>query len=568
MQSIFRVAPTGIGVVNNRVLVYVNPKICEMVGYSQDELIGQSARILYPTQEEFDFVGREKYKQIAEKDFGVVETIWKCKDGSFINIILASTPIDLKDLSKGVTFTALDITDRKNSEKALQESEEKFRKIFEASKIGISTIDQNGRFTSCNPSLLYMLGYDLDEFTKLTFRDISHPDDFQINQQLHQELLDGKRDYFTIEKRNRHKDGHFVWGQLTSVLVRDSNQKLIYVMGMFEDISQRKEAEVALHEQEKFIRTVIDKVPVGIFVVNKEGIINYLNPAGQDIWQGVHYVDVDGLSDYQGWRLSDGSKVEAHEWGSAKALKGQTTLDEEIEIEAFDGTRKIISNSGIPIYDDNGEINGAVAILQNITERKKTEKALIQSSDDLIEAYNATLQGWSHALELREHETAGHSQRVVDLTIQMAHRFGYKDDDIRHVQRGALLHDIGKMGIPDSILLKPGPLSDEEWIVMKKHPVFAKQLLSNIPYLAPALEIPYYHHERWDGTGYPMGLKGKSIPLSARIFAVVDVWDALSSDRPYRKGWPETKIIKYLKDKSGELLDPEIVKEFLKLLGI
>jgi PAS domain S-box-containing protein len=568
MQSIFRVAPTGIGVVKDRVLLYVNPKISEMIGYSQEELIGQSARILYPSHEEFDFVGREKYRQIADHDTGSVETVWQRKDGSLINIILASTPIDLKDLSKGVTFTALDITDRKRSEKALRISEERYRKIFEASEIGISTNDLNGHFTSGNPALLKMFGYTLDEYCNLTIKDISHPEDFEKDLRLSEELLAGKRHFFTIEKRNRHKNGHYIWGQLTSMLVRDGTGNPLYALGMFEDITKRKEALETLHEHEKFIQTVIETVPVGIFVVDKEGKINYLNPTGQKIWHGAQLVGVDELDIYKGWRLSDGSLVKAHEWGSAKAvLYGQTTLDEEIEIEAFDGTHKIISNSGIPLYDDKGDINGAVAILQDITERKKVEKELLQSSEDLKAAYTATLQGWSHALELREHETAGHSQRVVQLTIEIARKFNFSDEEILHIQRGALLHDIGKMGIPDSILLKPGPLTESEWAVMRMHPVFAKQLLSGIPYLKHAMEIPYYHHERWNGSGYPHGLKGEEIPLAARIFAVIDVWDALNSDRPYRKGWEVKQIFNYLKENSGVLLDPDVVKVFLEIVG-
>jgi HD-GYP domain-containing protein (c-di-GMP phosphodiesterase class II) len=135
------------------------------------------------------------------------------------------------------------------------------------------------------------------------------------------------------------------------------------------------------------------------------------------------------------------------------------------------------------------------------------------------------------------------------------------------MQRRALLHDIGKMGIPDSILLKPGPLSEDEWMIMRQHPVFARQLLSGIPYLTNALEIPYYHHERWNGSGYPLGLKGAEIPLAARIFAVIDVWDALNSDRPYRKGWEADQIINFLKENSGILLDPDVVEVFLELVG-
>ena len=192
--------------------------------------------------------------------------------------------------------------------------------------------------------------------------------------------------------------------------------------------------------------------------------------------------------------------------------------------------------------------------------------SLQRANLELELAYDNTLEGWSRALELRDMETKGHSQRVTEYTIQLAQMMGMNKDEIVQVRRGALLHDIGKMGVPDRILLKPGPLTDDEWEIMKQHPVNAYRLLSPIPFLKSALEIPYYHHERWDGSGYPQGLKGEQIPLAARIFAVVDVWDALSSDRPYRKAWPGEKTIKYLQEEAGILFDPNVVNNFLELL--
>ncbi|NJN65530.1 MAG: response regulator [Chloroflexaceae bacterium] len=161
---------------------------------------------------------------------------------------------------------------------------------------------------------------------------------------------------------------------------------------------------------------------------------------------------------------------------------------------------------------------------------------LQRSNTDLSRAYDATIEGWARALELRDAETEGHCRRVTDLTIQLARRMGFSDEDIVHIRRGAILHDIGKMAIPDAILLKAGPLTREERTVMQQHTVYAYKLLSPIPFLRSALDIPYCHHEKWDGTGYPRGLKGEDIPLTARIFAVVDVWDALRSDRPIARG--------------------------------
>jgi PAS domain S-box-containing protein len=192
---------------------------------------------------------------------------------------------------------------------------------------------------------------------------------------------------------------------------------------------------------------------------------------------------------------------------------------------------------------------------------------LQRSNIDLIRAYDSTIEGWARALEMRDMETEGHSRRVVDLTLQLARMMGMMGKELANVRRGALLHDIGKMAIPDSILQKTGSLSEEEWEVMRQHPVYAYDWLSSIDFLRTALDIPFCHHEKWDGTGYPRGLQGNQIPLAARIFAVVDVWEALTSDRPYRKAWTEEKALSYIQENSGSHFDPEIVKVFNALLA-
>ncbi|MBC8265139.1 MAG: GAF domain-containing protein [Anaerolineales bacterium] len=190
---------------------------------------------------------------------------------------------------------------------------------------------------------------------------------------------------------------------------------------------------------------------------------------------------------------------------------------------------------------------------------------LQRSNVELTLAYDTTLEGWSRALDLRDKETEGHTQRVAEMTLRLAQAMGISNAELVHNRRGALLHDIGKMGIPDAILHKPGPLTDEEWEIMRKHPVYAYEMLSPIAYLHPALDIPYCHHEKWDGTGYPRGLKGETIPLSARVFSVVDVWDALRSDRPYRKAWPEEKVLAHIREQAGKHFDPQVMEVFLKM---
>jgi len=188
---------------------------------------------------------------------------------------------------------------------------------------------------------------------------------------------------------------------------------------------------------------------------------------------------------------------------------------------------------------------------------------LQRSNMDLMVAYDSTLEGWASALELRDEETEGHARRVTEMTERLALAVGVQGMELNNIRRGALLHDIGKMGIPDQILLKPGPLNDEEWKVMRTHPELAYKLIAPISFLRPAIDIPYCHHEKWDGTGYPRKLKGEDIPLSARLFAIIDVWDALSSDRPYRKAWDEKRVYEHLLSQSGSHFDPSILKVFL-----
>ena len=190
----------------------------------------------------------------------------------------------------------------------------------------------------------------------------------------------------------------------------------------------------------------------------------------------------------------------------------------------------------------------------------------IQQAQDLTLAYDTTIEGWSRALDLRDKETEEHTLRVTNLTLQLAQAFDISHVELKHIKHGALLHDIGKMGIPDNILRKAGELSDDEWAMMRQHPQFAYEMLSPIAYLLPALDIPYCHHEKWDGTGYPRGLKGEEIPLAARLFAVVDVFDALTSDRPYRPAWAKNKAIEYIRQKAGSHFDPSVVEVFLRLI--
>lgn len=236
----------------------------------------------------------------------------------------------------------------------------------------------------------------------------------------------------------------------------------------------------------------------------------------------------------------------------------------ETEIVRAAGTRFPVEiAAGFCHWDERPS---AELVVRDITDRKRAEAEIRALNDDLLEAYDATLEGWTRALDLRDHGTEGHTQRVTEMTVRLARVMGIAEEELVHIRRGALLHDMGKVGVPDAILHKPGPLSDEEWAVMRRHPEFAQRMLVPIKFLQPALDIPYCHHEKWDGSGYPRGLKGEEIPRAARVFAVVDVWDALKSDRPYRESWSAERVREYLLNATGTHFDPEVVQAFLTLI--
>jgi len=214
------------------------------------------------------------------------------------------------------------------------------------------------------------------------------------------------------------------------------------------------------------------------------------------------------------------------------------------------------------------DIHELLLRVQNMTRLNRYRILIEQRQEvdhlniELLVAYDKTIEGWSRALDLRDKETEGHTERVTEMTIQLARAAGLDEETLKHVWRGGMLHDVGKLGIPDAILLKPDKLTEVEWEIMRMHPVYAYEWLSSIAYLQPALDIPYCHHEKWDGTGYPRGLKGEEIPLSARIFAIVDVWDALTSDRPYRKSMEAREAWEYILSQPGKHFDPQVFELF------
>lgn len=316
-----------------------------------------------------------------------------------------------------------------------------------------------------------------------------------------------------------------------------------------------------LHEERARYQQLFELSPVGVALVGHDGGIVLANPTFMAL------LGVGNLDQLQAHpmlaRVAPAHQAEC--LGCLMAVLGGGLARQRIET-AFLGSdgREIPAEVTVGAVPFAGG-TAALVIARDMRERFEAESRLRLAYGELNEAYEKTLEGWVRALDLRDQETQGHTERVTGLTLELAETLGL-EDSAQHLRRGALLHDVGKIGVPDAILLKPGALTEEEWRVMRQHPIYAYQWLSSVPFLTPALEIPYAHHERWDGAGYPRGLRGEEIPLSARLFAVVDVYDALTSDRPYRRAWTPDQALNYLERHSGSQFDPHVTQVFLRLM--
>jgi PAS domain S-box-containing protein len=326
--------------------------------------------------------------------------------------------------------------------------------------------------------------------------------------------------------------------------------------------AERARMQKALSDSEAQFRLLAENASDMIARMTINGQVLYISPACKTIL-GYAPEELTGANSFDLMQEKDRRFIQM------LFKKGSYSATHTVAYQALhkDGHYVWLESSARAILDP--KTNSVIEIQtasRDITERKKSEKALHEAHKDLQEAYDRTIEGWVRALDLRDRETEGHTQRVTELTLKVAKILGFSAEELVHIRRGALLHDMGKMGIPDEILQKPGPLNELEWEKMRQHPRYAYEMLSPITYLHPALDIPFCHHERWDASGYPRGLKGEDIPLAARLFSIIDVWDALCSDRPYRKKMPHREVKRYLREKSGQLFDPKLVDLFLAFM--
>jgi PAS domain S-box-containing protein/putative nucleotidyltransferase with HDIG domain len=484
----------------------------------------------------------------------------------------------------------------------LENSELRYRRLFESAQDGILILDaRTGMIEDVNPYLIKMLGYSREEFVAKKLWEVGAFRDIKANQEAFEALQEDE--YIRYEDLPlKTKSGQLIQVEFVSNVYLAGAEKVIQCN--IRDITAHKLAEKKVQRQLEHLTALsaIDRViasnfdiklslsEILIHVVQELSIdaadILILNPGSQVLEYGADWgfrtkaiknVQVRLGESYAGQAALERQLIQIPNLKNEPANLLLTTL---LEGEGF------ISYYGVPLIT-KGQVKGVLEIFHRTALDPDEEwfdflKALAgqaaiaienvmlfdglqRSNSELAAAYDLTIEGWSRALDLRDQETEWHTQRVTGMTVKLARVMGLSEAELIQVRWGALLHDIGKMGIPDSILHKPGCLTPDEWYIMKKHPSLAYELLAPIRYLRWALDIPYCHHERWDGSGYPHGLKGLEIPFTARIFTVVDVWDALSSDRPYRVAWPEKKVREHLQVLVGTHFDPQVVEKFIQM---
>ena len=494
----------------------------------------------------------------------------------------------------------LEISERKRAEEALRIENKRFQRFIESNIVGIVIADPTGKIIAANDYYLGILGVTQQEFLegKVDWRKFTPAEWLPADEKAIQELRE-RGICEPYEKEYERADGTRVPVFLADAMLPGPEEQIAaFVL----DITERKQAEAKIENQLQRLSALraIDLMITSSFDlrVTLEIILQHIvTQLRVDAAAILLFNQTSMALEFAAGRGFRGSAITRLRLHLGEDYAGRAALERRLihlpdlsraehaftkaELTAEEG---FISYYAVPLIAKE-KLMGVLEIfhrspldpdvewldfLQTLAgqasiaiDSAELFNDLQRSNSNLILAYDATIEGWSRALDLRDKETEGHTQRVTEMAMKLSSTMGISEAELVHVRRGSLLHDIGKMGVPDHILLKPEALTEEEWDIMRRHPQYAYEMLSPITFLHPALDIPYCHHEKWDGTGYPRGLKGERIPFAARIFAVVDVWDALLSDRPYRPAWSEAKARDYIRENSGVYFDPQVVDMFL-----
>ncbi len=588
----------GVCILADGKILDANSNFARLFGYKLSEVVGEPVLKLLPEELRPEMVASIQSLKSHPSRIPVYQ-----KDGARFYIETVSKMQTYRGQPAQV-IAVRDITPRVQAEEARDQSERLYRSLFEGANDGILLLNFANIYIAVNQKAADMLGYTVQELVGRNMGEVVAAREYPDTERVQKALRAGET-LPLYERIVRKKDGTEFPVEVNATLVRDSDGNPLYIQSVVRDITERKLRDTqirrqvkrlsAIHDIEQAITSSLDlRLTLDILLAQ---IIEQLGVDAVDILLYKPHSQALEITARRGFHT--GALRYTHlRLGESHA--GRAALDQRIiHIPDLMKTPGGLERSQLLVAEGfnsyyavplvaKGQVKGVLEIFHRTILEPDPEwedflaslaaqaaiaidnAQLFQDSQrlnlDLSQAYEATLEGWAKALELRDKETEGHSQRVTEMTMRLGQAAGIREEDLIHLRRGALLHDIGKMGIPDNILLKPGPLTDEEWEVMRKHPQYACEMLSSITYLQRALDIPYCHHEKWDGSGYPQGLAGSQIPLAARIFAMIDVWDALSSDRPYRKAWPPEKVGAYLQEQSGKHFDPQLLPIFLHLL--
>ena len=577
-----------------------------ILGYSDGDLPGsQVLNLLHPDDRAVNF---ELAQQIAGGHRQRYQVVNRYLHRSGAIIFCRTTVTPVRDEHDRITYFVCmlhDITETKNMEQALMESENRLRLLFERSANAMFQFDGH-HFLDCNDAALTLLKcQSKDEIINRSPIDFSpeyqpdgQPSSVKGKQIIKQALREGTV-YFEWMHQKSDGESFYVEVSITALPLRHKKE----FFATWHDITQRRGTEERIQHQlqrlaalhsidmsisnstdlhntlELVLKITLDELHVDagaiLLIDQKTNHLNYAASRGFNNTENISCTSLERGKGYPWQALLNGRLVVINDLCNAP-----NSLP-------FLASENFVAYYCVPLVA-KGEMRGVMELFNRTAIKPDQEwldfmknlagRATIaldngfllsnfkRVNEDLVDAYDITIEGWARALEMRDLETEGHSRRVTNLTINLATKMGIDANHMEHIRRGALLHDIGKMGIPDNVLFKPGPLDDTEWEVMRRHPTYAFKMLCNINFLSPALDIPYFHQERWNGSGYPCGLKGEDIPLPARIFAVVDVWDALTSTRPYRPKWSVEQTAAYLKENAGTLFDPTVVDTFLSIV--
>jgi len=601
-RRLFEAAKDGILILNANTgaIVDVNPFLIEIVGYSHAEFLGKQ---LWEIGFFKDIVANKAaFLKLQEERYIRYENLpLETKDGHRIWVEFVSNAYDVNG-KQVIQCNIRDITERKRSADQLKYHARLLRHINDA----VIATDDQFHITAWNRAAEKMYGWRGEEVMGHNVSEILNFELTDEQRSAARELL--KETIASRSERIHHRrDGRILYVEVNTIALTNEHGRMTGYVSVNRDITERKQAEEQTQlqiQRLKALRAIDIAISSSLNLsltldILLDQVTTQLNTDAAAI---LLFHPITKTLEYVVSRGFRSTAIRQSKVKLAQGYAGQAILERRIvhipnlmETDTEFAQALLIKGEGFSDYYYvplvvKGEVKGVLEIFHRSVlpgdpewldfletlagqaaiaiENATLFENLQHSNNELFQAYDATIEGWSHALDLRDKETEGHSLRVTEMTLELARKFGFTDDQLRHLRWGALLHDIGKMGVPDNILLKPDKLTDEEWDSMKKHPSFAFEMLAPITYLKSSLDIPYCHHEKWDGTGYPRGLKGEVIPLAARLFAVVDVWDALRSNRPYRKAWTIEKTTEHIKSLSGTHFDPQVVEYFLEMIKL